>query len=304
MDFIFHTFSCPAGGTMRWTASPATHPTLPHARGTVIIFPGLGEWIEKYAETINQLHTRGFNVIIFEWRGQGLSSRLLADPAKGHVPAFDALIDDFDAFFRSHVKTKVPLLVLAHSMGAHLYLRWRCGKGRAEKIEGTIICGVLHEPNTSPFPLPLARWIVKSAIKGGKAEHYAPMQRGYDSAAIPFAANTLTRDEKRYALMMQQLRGNTALKMGGLTYGSLNAIFQSAPRLIQDLKDHPPPEPILFLGAAHDRVVRPEGLRKVAALLPQARTLYFEDAGHELFQETDAVQREIWQAIDAFTAGY
>lgn len=50
--------------------------------GTVCLFGGRGEFIEKYFETITDLRRRGFAVAIMDWRGQGGSDRLLKNPAK------------------------------------------------------------------------------------------------------------------------------------------------------------------------------------------------------------------------------
>ena len=53
------------------------------ARASVVLFGGRGEFIEKYAtEVVGELLARGFAVLSMDWRGQGLSSRMLADPAK------------------------------------------------------------------------------------------------------------------------------------------------------------------------------------------------------------------------------
>jgi lysophospholipase len=65
----------------RWD-SPAS------SRGTVCVFTGRGEFIEKYFETVRDLRKRGFTVAMMDWRGQGHSSRQLPDPRKGHVESF------------------------------------------------------------------------------------------------------------------------------------------------------------------------------------------------------------------------
>jgi lysophospholipase len=55
------------------------------AKGTVCLFGGRGEFIEKYFETVRELRQRGFAVATMDWRGQGRSSRQLPDPRKGYV---------------------------------------------------------------------------------------------------------------------------------------------------------------------------------------------------------------------------
>jgi len=52
-------------------------------KGTVCVFGGRGEFIEKYFETIGELRRRGFAVATMDWRGQGRSSRQLPDARKG-----------------------------------------------------------------------------------------------------------------------------------------------------------------------------------------------------------------------------
>ena len=47
------------------------------ASGTVLMLAGFTEFIEKGLESIAALQQRGFGVVTFDWRGQGLSDRLL-----------------------------------------------------------------------------------------------------------------------------------------------------------------------------------------------------------------------------------
>jgi len=58
------------------------HPP-PGRKGTVCLFQGRTEFIEKYFETVRELRARGFAVAMLDWRGQGLSERALSDPRKG-----------------------------------------------------------------------------------------------------------------------------------------------------------------------------------------------------------------------------
>src|SRR5262249_18859512 len=41
-------------------------------KGTVCLFPGRAEFIEKYFETVRDLRARGFAVAALDWRGQGM----------------------------------------------------------------------------------------------------------------------------------------------------------------------------------------------------------------------------------------
>ena len=77
----------------RWTPSR-------RVRGTVALFPGRAEFIEKYFETIGQLLDRGFSVAALDWRGQGLSERALSDRRKGYVRDFSEYDTDLETFMR------------------------------------------------------------------------------------------------------------------------------------------------------------------------------------------------------------
>ena len=69
-------------------------------RGTMCIFEGRTEFIEKYFETVGDLRRRGFAVAIMDWRGQGASARPVGDPRKGHIHSFSEYDRDLRCFMR------------------------------------------------------------------------------------------------------------------------------------------------------------------------------------------------------------
>src|SRR3977135_754369 len=84
------------------------------ARGTVVVLPGRGEFIEKYAtEVVGELLSRGYAVIAMDWRGQGLPDRLLPDRSKGHIDIFSTYIDDLQLFLDKLVIPVAPRPILA-----------------------------------------------------------------------------------------------------------------------------------------------------------------------------------------------
>src|ERR1700745_2044182 len=94
-------------------------------RGTVCLFQGRSEYIEKYFETVRDLRQRGFAVATIDWRGQGHSSRRLRDPRKGYVRDFSDYEIDVEAFVQQVVLPDCPppYFALAHSMGGAVLLR-------------------------------------------------------------------------------------------------------------------------------------------------------------------------------------
>jgi lysophospholipase len=295
MPLTYSFFDC-ATGRMRWAKSG----TSAALRGHVLLCPGWGEWIEKYEEIIGEWNARGYEVTIFEWRGQGLSSRILEGQNKTWLPSFDVLVEDLDAFYRAHLAGP-PLLIFAHSMGAHITLRW-CLKHKNRNIKGLVLSSIMQEIVTAPIPLPLAKMIAKGMTALGFGQHYAIGQAAFDPTTTPFAKNTLTRDETRWNRFMGQLRERAELKFGGVTYGWLAAFFASSMQLEAELAATKLSYPVLLLGSMDDLLVTMAGIRRVASNLPGATLVAFEGAGHELLFEKDEVRNRAWKAIDAFTA--
>ncbi len=81
---------------------------LRERRGTVCIFPGRAEFIEKYFEVVGELRRRGFAVAVLDWRGQGGSSRLTRNPLKGHINDFAEYEEDLSHFMKAVVLPDCP----------------------------------------------------------------------------------------------------------------------------------------------------------------------------------------------------
>ena len=98
-NFVTGELKTPDGVSLRFAR------WLPPAgrKGTVVILQGRGEWIEKYFETVRDLRARGFAVAALDWRGQGLSERMLSDRHKGYVRDFAEYDSDLETFMREIV---------------------------------------------------------------------------------------------------------------------------------------------------------------------------------------------------------
>ena len=93
-------------------------------RGSIIFSPGRTEFIEKYLETVADFTERGFNVLIVDPRGQGLSDRILEDKLKSYIDDFQTYADDL-AFAASELDPLLPKphIVMGHSMGGTVALQ-------------------------------------------------------------------------------------------------------------------------------------------------------------------------------------
>src|SRR6185437_4349674 len=98
-DVVSGIVKTPYGAELRF----ARWAVLKGLSGTVCVFTGRGEMIEKYFETVRDLRDRGFAVAIIDWRGQGHSSRRLRDPRKGYVRNFTDYEVDVETFVQQVV---------------------------------------------------------------------------------------------------------------------------------------------------------------------------------------------------------
>ena len=95
-----------------------------------MVHPGRTEPIEKYFEVVERLRARGFAVLAHDWRGQGLSHRMLPDRSPGHAEGCADFLDDHRRLLdRFDGELPKPWISLGHSMGGCLALLV-AGRGR------------------------------------------------------------------------------------------------------------------------------------------------------------------------------
>src|SRR5260370_29237717 len=95
-NVVAGTIKTPDGAELRFArwAPPAGR------KGTVCVFTGRSEQIEKYFETVGDLRDRGFAVAMIDLRGQGHSSRRLRRPRQRYVPHFSDYEADLATFLQ------------------------------------------------------------------------------------------------------------------------------------------------------------------------------------------------------------
>ena len=89
----------------------------------MVVHPGRTEPIEKYFEVVERLRARGFAVLVHDWRGQGLSHRMLPDRSPGHADGWADFLEDHGLLLdRFGGELPEPWISLGHSMGGCLAL--------------------------------------------------------------------------------------------------------------------------------------------------------------------------------------
>lgn len=270
--------------------------------GRVIVLGGRGEFTDKYAgELVGELLGRGWEVHAMDWRGQGLSQRLLDDPEKGYVADFADYAADLKQYLEE-VVTRAPgvkTILLGHSMGGHTILRYL-----AENPDQSIAdAAVLGAPMTGLRHALLIRAALMTAPKGSpRAQDYALGAGPFSEIRRFFSDNLVTSDERRYAFTEWWFQADPRLELGGVTYQWLRAGFESMAWMAQPGILERIDMPVLLLSAGHDKLVDASTHPRIVARLPKAKLAFYEDAQHEIMMETDAIRARFWADFDAFVA--
>ncbi len=140
------------------------------SQGTICLFQGRGEAIEKYFETITDLRNRGFAVATLDWRGQGGSERRLRDPGKAHVDSFAEYDRDLEGFMQQVVLPDCapPYFALAHSTGGLIALR-AAHTNRARFQRMVLLSPLIDFGPTNPPP-PFSQWLAATMTAIGLGE--------------------------------------------------------------------------------------------------------------------------------------
>src|SRR6201996_7704140 len=279
----------------RW-APPANR------KGTVCVFAGRGEQIEKYFETVRDLRDRGFAVAMVDWRGQGHSSRRLRDPRKGYVRTFSDFEIDAETFVQQVMLPDwpPPYFALAHSMGGAVMLRIaRAGKRWFDRM--VLTAPMIDLPgHRTGLPATLLLRILRLAGQGG---HYVPGGSDRLVGADNFVNNPLTSDPVRYARNAAILEEDPTLGIAAPTVAWADTAFTAMRGFRAANYPLEIPQPILMLAASNDQVVSTPAIEEFAYHLRAGSHLVIAGAKHEILQEQDRYRSQFWAAFDAFVPG-
>lgn len=265
----------------------AHYPGPADATGTVLLFPGRTEYVEKYGRVARDFADRGFHTLTIDWRGQGLADRMLGDRRTGHVHLFRDYQHDVAAMLDAAAELGLPgpRFLQAHSMGSCIGLR--------ALYEGlpVVACGF-----TGPMwgiriaaPVRPAAWALGwSSARMGLDHIYAP-STGPESytAKSPFEGNLLTTSRDGWDYMNRQVTELPDLQLGG---PSLRWLHQALGECLALSRMPAPSLPCIAFVGSNERIVDVARIEARMAGWPGGRMEVVQGAEHEVLME-DAVTR-------------
>jgi len=271
-------------------------------KGTVCLFLGRTEFIEKYFETVRDLRARGFAVATLDWRGQGLSDRALPDPMKGHVGDFSEYELDLDVFMNQVVLPDCPppLFGIGHSMGGAIMMRMaRQGSRWFDRV-------VLSTPMLALAGMrgsAVSKATAKLMRFAGMGTSYVPGGSAAVQYAGPYIGNLATSDPVRYARTKAVLEAEPALGLGSATVSWLDAAYRAMAEFEDPLYPSKIRQPLMLIAAGRDQIVSTAAIEDFAVRLRTGSHLIVAGAKHELMMEQDRYRTQFWAAFDAFVPG-
>ena len=239
-----------------------------------------------------RLAARGHAVLSLDWCGQGASGRLAPDPGAAHAESFDHYGDDVRAILEARAPARLPVWLLAYSMGATVALT-QVTAGLLAPRAIALVSPMLRLP--LPVPETLARLAAEAAVLAGRGRALAPGEAGR-SEDMGASLADLTDDACR-----TQVVGLAAawpgLSRARTTWGWSRAALAAMPRARRATWRG---GPALVLTATDERSVDLSPVPRVARRLG-ARVVEIK-GGHDLFLAGPEAQDRLHAELDALLA--
>lgn len=266
------------------------------AKGTMLMFPGRTEYIEKYFVTAQDMAARGYATIAVDWRGQGIADRLLEDANIGHVEAFTDYQRDVAAVLSAAETLELPRPwhVLGHSMGGAIGLRAVMdGIPVASCAFSGPMWGIFLSRMLRPFGVLTAYWGTALGLGGRlmpttSAESYVATQ--------PFDGNSLTPDPEMYKMMQDHLIAHPELNLGGPSTRWLHeALSETA-----ELAKRPSPDlPCLTFLGTEEKIVDVARVHDRMNRWPNGSLELIKGGEHEVIMDSPKIRTQIADQLAA-----
>ena len=297
----------PKGGAAEWFEGEkgarlraALYPAKGKVRGSVVLSPGRIEPIEKYHEVVTELQARGFVVLAHDWRGQGLSDRMLPDRMKGHARGAELFRKDYIRLL-NHFDARLPRpwIQMGHSMGGALSL-YILAKGE-RRFSACALSAPMLGVVTTGFGYAFARSLTFLASHLGLATRYL-FGDPDDTTQVTLEKDKVSHDAARWNRFLKLRIVHPELALGNLTWGWLDFAFSMSAWIRRSSATTRVTIPVLIVAAGDDNRVLITDEKKVADRLPDCRFVVVPHAWHEILMETDDIRAIWWREFDALVA--
>lgn len=271
-------------------------------KGTILLLHGRSEFIEKYYEIITDLLDQGYDVLTFDWRGQGASQRLLKERLKGHVEHFNQYLIDLETILTEVAlpDCKPPFSIVAHSTGSLVSLL--AAPALSNRVHRMVLLSPLLELNNIPLHQKTLRRISGFLSFLGFSRNYI-LRQGVSPELRTFEGNRLTTDKGRFEVTKKFLFKFPLLGLGGPTIGWVFAACRAMDKVREPGFASGVSIPTLMVIAGNDQVVKPSVSEAFAQSMRSGGSVMITGAKHEIMHERDVYRDQLLAAISSFIPG-
>ena len=269
-------------------------------KGTVFLFPGRTEYIEKYGIAAAHLASCGYATLVIDWRGQGLADRLQDDVMSGHVHRFTDYQIDVAAMVEAAHRLDLPQPwhLLAHSMGACIGLR---AVMQGMEVQSCAFSGPMWGIAMADALRPVAWSLSWSSRQVGLSHFYAPgTARQNYVLTEPFETNKLTNDREMYQYMVNQATAHPELGIGGPSLRWLHEALHET----RGLARRPSPDmPCLTLLGTDEQIVDVARVHDRMAHWPGGHLELVAGGRHETLMDSSEMRGRLFTMLCRFYSG-
>ncbi|ARD44585.1 hypothetical protein A3Q33_09850 [Colwellia sp. PAMC 21821] len=264
----------------------------------IVIVPGRSESYLKYQELAFDLDNQGYDSVIIDHRGQGLSARLTPNRLQGYIEKFDQYAEDLHQLLNLvlpelHPQQNKNAYMLAHSMGGAIALRY------LQLYPNNIKALTLSSPMIAISRGGTPNWLAKSLIKTGSTINRLLSDTPWyffgqnDINKSTFTENRLMHSEPRFKRFQALYHEQPELKLGGVTFNWLEQAIINSDNLLIDIDKLSLPIQMLQAGSEHivdndaQAIFCQRLYKSNYKSCPEGKPVIIAGAYHELFFELD-----------------
>lgn len=267
----------------------------PDAKATMMLMQG---WTEHYAgatEFAYDLYQQGVSTFWFDWRGQGKSSRPLADTFRSHILSYDDYLIDLQTYLEKIVNPnkKGVFVAAAFSMGANILSLYETQHPKT--FDRIILVSPMLDIKTA-LPQRLVWIMCKTAEFFGQGSEYIWGSKGFDGTTV----NMATRSEARFEPWRQFRAAHPETVINGVSWSWMRASLEATWTMRSQAEKMA--TPILMLQAGKDKFVNTDGQDYVCEKASSCLKVVFPQSMHAILVEVDPTRdkaiREILDFIE------
>jgi len=256
-------------------------------RGTLVIAHGLGESRPQWLDQIKTFIDEGYDVFIYEHRGQAHSDRPLPNYLKTHVARFSDYSQDLHDFVNGVVKPQArgPVYGVGFSLGGLVGTFNQIN--HPEDFDALVAISPAFQIQARGFPIPVVKSIVDFMVLLGRSEDYTFFQKDFDDDKLALLRQH-THSPDRWEVFLGLLRQFPMTVPGGPTHGWVSQILDANSRiqkLLPSLR-----KPTLVIEAGDDTLINSKVTEKLVAKHPWISHYVDPKSHHSIIHESDSIR--------------